>query len=565
MTTYLLTSPDPKAEASLEHARRALHAVGVEAVDLDVDDATLPLRDRKGRKLDSLVRHTPEPLLRSWRVARNLAWATRPGDVVVASDTAGLAGVFALMQASNPPGERRRIWTVAGDSAYLKLRLVAQTHEGLPQPAESEVDWEIVHYRFSERILATAPKAVAELARIGVGAELIEPPETFDAPPLEAAPSRWWIPGPVSRRSQTGEILRALTSVPDATATVTNRDTEDGIWTGTTWEALRHVREVLGGRVQRGDRPSTRPDVVVVGDPYDCPDRATRDLINQGIPVVVPVGSTCSLLWPDAPRWETADDLTAILTGESDGAVEPPTLSPTPPTPCRSPAERISVGIPIFRDVRFLDECVESVLSQELPPHEVILIDDGSNSAEVDDAVAAWEERDRRIRVIRTQHRGVCVARNTALEAMEGDSFVFVDADDILEAEFLAKTAEMLRGDDRLWAVASWTRFFGGYEGVEAKPPFDARVGRRENPIISTAALVDMAVRAEGIRFAPDLAFLYCEDWHFWSQIVAAGGWMGLVPEPLVRHRVHTSSGGFLRTELGQALGKTRATEPLRS
>ncbi len=127
----------------------------------------------------------------------------------------------------------------------------------------------------------------------------------------------------------------------------------------------------------------------------------------------------------------------------------------------------------------------------------------------------------------------------------------------------LGRTTEALRQDDSLWAAAAWTEFFGGYEGVEAKPPFDRRVGLRENPIVSTAALVDMRVRDEGIAFEPDLAFLYCEDWHYWSQIIAAGGHMGLVPEPLIRHRVHQTSGGFQRTELAHRIGKARAIEPL--
>jgi hypothetical protein len=120
-----------------------------------------------------------------------------------------------------------------------------------------------------------------------------------------------------------------------------------------------------------------------------------------------------------------------------------------------------------------------------------------------------------------------------------------------------------LRQDRWLWAVASWTEFFGDYEGIEAKPPFDRRVGLRKNPIVSTAALVDMSVCDAGIRFAPDLAFPFCEDWHVWSQIIAAGARMGLVPEPFVRHRVHPASGGFRRTELAHRIGKARALEPL--
>jgi glycosyltransferase involved in cell wall biosynthesis len=223
------------------------------------------------------------------------------------------------------------------------------------------------------------------------------------------------------------------------------------------------------------------------------------------------------------------------------------------------------VGIPVFRDVRFLDACVTSVIGQEQPPHEILLVDDGSASTEVDAALAALEGRDGRVRVLQLPHRGVCVARNAALEAMTGDAFVFVDADDLIEPDFIARCAEMLRSDDRLWAVSTWTRFFGSYEAIEAKPPFDRRVGVRENPIISTAVLVDMSVRDLGIRFAPDLAFLFCEDWHFWSQITAAGGAFGLVPHALAHHRVHPSSGGYLRTDLAMALGRARAIEPISS
>jgi glycosyltransferase involved in cell wall biosynthesis len=222
------------------------------------------------------------------------------------------------------------------------------------------------------------------------------------------------------------------------------------------------------------------------------------------------------------------------------------------------------VGVPVFRNVEFLDECVESILGQDQPPHEVILFDDGSHSRDVDARLDRWSgERPGLVRVLRQPNRGVCVARNAMLEAMIGDAFLFVDQDDVLAPGFISRCAQALRNDPSLWAVATWTQFFGSYEAVEAKPPFDRRVGLRENPIVSTAALVNMRVRDAGIHFAPDLAFIYCEDWHVWSQIVAAGGRMGLVPEPLVKHRVHESSGGFRRTEVAMRIGKARAVAPL--
>jgi glycosyltransferase involved in cell wall biosynthesis len=227
-------------------------------------------------------------------------------------------------------------------------------------------------------------------------------------------------------------------------------------------------------------------------------------------------------------------------------------------------ALRVSVGIPVFGSTSYLDECIESVLAQTQSPSEILLVDDGSRSDSVHAELEAWAHRKPGlIRVLKQPNRGVCVARNRLLDEMVGDSFLLLDQDDVIAPDFLHKTSTMLRYDDSLWAVASWTEFFGAYEGVEAKPPFDRRVGLRENPIISTGAVVDMEVRDVGIRFVPDLAFLYCEDWQFWSQIVAAGGRIGLVPEPLILHRVHLASGGFRRTELALRIGRARATEPL--
>ena len=146
---------------------------------------------------------------------------------------------------------------------------------------------------------------------------------------------------------------------------------------------------------------------------------------------------------------------------------------------------------------------------------------------------------------------------------MSGDAFLLLDQDDVLDRAFIERTSETLRQDDSLWAVAVWTEFFGEYDGIEAKPPFDRRTAIPENPIVSTAALVDMSVRDEGIAFVPDLAFLYCEDWNYWSQVIAAGGRMGLIPEPLIRHRVHHASGGFQRTERAHKIGRARAIAPL--
>ena len=48
-----------------------------------------------------------------------------------------------------------------------------------------------------------------------------------------------------------------------------------------------------------------------------------------------------------------------------------------------------------------------------------------------------------------------------------------VDQDDLLVDNALEKLADALRSKPGQDAVACWTEFFGEYNGVEAKPPFD--------------------------------------------------------------------------------------------
>ena len=561
MTVHLISGQDDAVRRSMAYALTALEL----ADDQQLIDLTVMRPDRRARKAETMFQHTPTPLIDSWRSATVLERSTQPGDVVLISDRDGLGGVFALQQRSRPVEERRAVWTVAADSFYLEWTFVAATFEGFPQQLDSLIDWEITQYRWSDRVLATSPLAIEYLTRIGVDAELIVVPGDRLVPVGYPDADSVWAPDPVSRRAQTGEILRAMNSMERAAIAVSEEGRDDLVWTGTTWEALRHPRGVLGSRVSRSPGPPTGTTTVVIGDPFAVPTEETRSLRGSGMPLVVPEGSVGSQIWPDSWVWRGSDGLVATFEQPGDPpkrAVSTGSASPGP-TPRSDPVSAISVGIPVFGDVRYLDECVASVLGQELQPVEVFILDDGSRSEEVDREMSRLATLDPRIKLMRSEHRGVCVARNLIMEEMSGDSFLMIDSDDLLQPGFLAKCARVLDSDDDLRAVATWTEFFGAYEGVEAKPPFDTRVGRRENPIISTGALVDMRVRDEGIRFAPDLAFLYCEDWHFWSQIVAAGGRFGLVAEPLVRHRVHPSSGGYLRTDLAHAIGRARATEPL--
>jgi glycosyltransferase involved in cell wall biosynthesis len=96
----------------------------------------------------------------------------------------------------------------------------------------------------------------------------------------------------------------------------------------------------------------------------------------------------------------------------------------------------ISVIIPVYNTVNYVDECIESVVSQEYRNLEIILIDDGSTDGS-GGKCDAWKEKDSRIHVIHQKNMGVSAARNNALGYAQGSYICFVDSDDWLEAGYV--------------------------------------------------------------------------------------------------------------------------------
>jgi glycosyltransferase involved in cell wall biosynthesis len=89
----------------------------------------------------------------------------------------------------------------------------------------------------------------------------------------------------------------------------------------------------------------------------------------------------------------------------------------------------VAVVIPCYKQAHFLGDALRSCLAQEVPPAEIIVVDDGSPD-DVAAAVAALGEP--RIQLVRRPNGGISAARNTGLVASTSPFIVFLDADDTL-------------------------------------------------------------------------------------------------------------------------------------
>lgn len=94
----------------------------------------------------------------------------------------------------------------------------------------------------------------------------------------------------------------------------------------------------------------------------------------------------------------------------------------------------VSLLIPIYKVERYVEECLRSVLVQDYPNLEVILVDDCSPDRSIELAMRVIQEENERhhtIQFIRhEQNRGSAGARISSLEAAHGQYLLFLDSDD---------------------------------------------------------------------------------------------------------------------------------------
>lgn len=106
---------------------------------------------------------------------------------------------------------------------------------------------------------------------------------------------------------------------------------------------------------------------------------------------------------------------------------------------------KLSIVIPVYNTIRFLPQCVDSVLKEAPKDCQIILVDDGSN----DDSATLCDQyaiKDERIEIIHKKNGGLSSARNVGMGNVLGEKLFFLDSDDYLDAGYFALMSKG-RGD----------------------------------------------------------------------------------------------------------------------
>ena len=106
---------------------------------------------------------------------------------------------------------------------------------------------------------------------------------------------------------------------------------------------------------------------------------------------------------------------------------------------------QLSIVIPIYNVENYLDTCLSSVMTQDIPltDYEVILINDGSSdgSLVIAERFAAQYSN---VRLISQENRGLSGARNRGIEEAQGEYIWFIDSDDYIEIDCISVLLEYM-------------------------------------------------------------------------------------------------------------------------
>ena len=209
----------------------------------------------------------------------------------------------------------------------------------------------------------------------------------------------------------------------------------------------------------------------------------------------------------------------------------------------------VDVVIPVYNGAQYILQALSSVMGQDCPPKNIIVVDDGSTDTTSDLVMNLVSPIP--VRYVYQENGGLSSARNTGIRLCTSEYIAFLDADDEWYPHKLSSQLELFRKSDRenLGAV------YCGYEVIDEESRISDEHFIVEPDPLNRGYIFDRLLEANSISSSGsgillksecllrvgtfDEKLKACEDWDMWLRI-AAHYEFDYVPESLVRIRRHS-------------------------
>lgn len=137
----------------------------------------------------------------------------------------------------------------------------------------------------------------------------------------------------------------------------------------------------------------------------------------------------------------------------------------------------ISFIVPVFNTQSFLNRCLESIIKQDYPNIEIIIVNDGSTDRS-QEIIDKYLDKYNCIQCINQSNSGVGAARNAGIAKAEGDYISFVDSDDCIKENFCSYLMNII-GDADI-AVGGRDKYVGDIYKNSKRAPSIMEIGSIE-------------------------------------------------------------------------------------
>jgi glycosyltransferase involved in cell wall biosynthesis len=205
---------------------------------------------------------------------------------------------------------------------------------------------------------------------------------------------------------------------------------------------------------------------------------------------------------------------------------------------------KVSVIVPNYNYGKYIEQAIESVLSQTYKNIEIIVVDDGST----DNSLEVLERYRNKITLITQKNQGVSAARNNGVRASSGEYIAFLDPDDVWLPTKIEKQVSKMLSDNQIGLVHCAMIIVdeknnpikihdGGMEGLLRNDILLLEKGAIVGA--GSTCLVKRHIFEEIDGF--DLSLSTSADWDFCYR-ASLKCKIGFIKEPLALYRVHNSS-----------------------
>ncbi|MSR91206.1 glycosyltransferase family 2 protein [Inconstantimicrobium porci] len=119
----------------------------------------------------------------------------------------------------------------------------------------------------------------------------------------------------------------------------------------------------------------------------------------------------------------------------------------------------LSIIIPVYNVEKYLRQCIESVVKQNLYNYEIILVNDGSTDNSLN-ICKEYADKYTEIKIIDQKNKGLGAARNAGIKKASGKYIGFLDSDDYIKQDMFSKMLNKAEEDNLDLVICAVEMYF---------------------------------------------------------------------------------------------------------